>query len=232
MLHKRQGLPLSFEPGDDFFGIHAWLDDFQRNLSLHRLLLFSDIDNAHAAFANLLVDAIRPDGRWDVDLGTVVRLAGVYSDQLWPLVFPSSRERILGLQGAHRRVDASSVHHTLSEDMLDGPRRIRFEMQSNRFHRCDCLSARSRLRNSAFSSLIQDSRNSAKSIRIAPQHFSDFRFWDQRLELLHGFDASRRHQSRTCPLTPAACASQLSQFDSGDSYAHRRSRSDPTTSRL
>ena len=54
MIHHRQGLPLRLEAGDDLFGVHAQLDDLQRDTSPHRLGLLGDINHATAAFAELL----------------------------------------------------------------------------------------------------------------------------------------------------------------------------------
>ena len=37
MVHQRQRLPLGLKPGDDTFGVHARLDDFQRDPPADRL---------------------------------------------------------------------------------------------------------------------------------------------------------------------------------------------------
>ena len=54
MIHHSQRLALGLEPGDYFLGVHAQFDDFERHPPPHRLLLFGHIDNAAAAFADLL----------------------------------------------------------------------------------------------------------------------------------------------------------------------------------
>ena len=54
MVHQRQCLPLRFETGDDLFGVHAELDDLERHAPADRLFLFGHIDDAAAAFADLL----------------------------------------------------------------------------------------------------------------------------------------------------------------------------------
>ena len=54
MIHHRQGLALGFEAGDDLGAIHSRLDDLERNLAANRLLLLGDVNDAHAAFADLL----------------------------------------------------------------------------------------------------------------------------------------------------------------------------------
>ena len=54
MVHQRQRLPLGLEPGDDLLGVHAQLDDLERDPAAHRLLLLGHVDHAAAAFADLL----------------------------------------------------------------------------------------------------------------------------------------------------------------------------------
>ena len=52
MVHHRQRLPLGLEPGDDLLGVHAQLDDLERDAPPHRLGLLGHIDHAAAAFAD------------------------------------------------------------------------------------------------------------------------------------------------------------------------------------
>ena len=54
MVHQRQRLALGFEAGDDLFGVHAHLDDLERDAAAHRLLLLGHINHAAAALADLL----------------------------------------------------------------------------------------------------------------------------------------------------------------------------------
>ncbi len=54
MVHDGQGLAFGFEPGDDLSGIHAGLDDLERDLSPDRVFLLRHEDRAHATLANLL----------------------------------------------------------------------------------------------------------------------------------------------------------------------------------
>ena len=61
MIHQRQRLPLGFEPGDDLLGVHAQLDDLQRHPPPHRFLLLGHIDDAAAAFADLLEQLVTAD---------------------------------------------------------------------------------------------------------------------------------------------------------------------------
>ena len=54
MVHQRQRLPLRLEPGNDALGVHAQLDDLERDPAANRLLLLGHINHAAAAFADLL----------------------------------------------------------------------------------------------------------------------------------------------------------------------------------
>ena len=61
VIHQGQRLPLGLEPGDDLPGIHPRLDDLQGNPAADRLALFGDINNPHAAFADLLPKLVGAD---------------------------------------------------------------------------------------------------------------------------------------------------------------------------
>ena len=61
MIHHRQRLPLSLEPGDDHFGVHAQLDDLERDAAADRLGLLGDIDHAVPAFTDLLQKFVRAE---------------------------------------------------------------------------------------------------------------------------------------------------------------------------
>ena len=52
VVHEGQGLPLGLEAGDHLAGVHARLDDLERDLALHGLSLLGHPDLAHAAFAD------------------------------------------------------------------------------------------------------------------------------------------------------------------------------------
>ena len=54
MIHHRQRLPLGLEARDDLLRVHAELDDLERHAAPHRLLLLGHVDDAAAAFADLL----------------------------------------------------------------------------------------------------------------------------------------------------------------------------------
>ncbi len=81
MVHHRQRLPLGLEAGHDLLGVHAVLDDLERDLASHRLGLLGEVDHAHAAFAETLQDAIGANslghgGRsWWSQLGRIQILA-------------------------------------------------------------------------------------------------------------------------------------------------------------
>ena len=61
MIHHRQRLPLRLETRDDLLGVHAQLDDLERDATPHRLGLLGDIDHAAAALAHLLQQLVAPD---------------------------------------------------------------------------------------------------------------------------------------------------------------------------
>ncbi len=54
MVHEGQRLTFSLEPGDDTPGVHPQLDDLESHAATESFLLFSHVDHAAAAFANLL----------------------------------------------------------------------------------------------------------------------------------------------------------------------------------
>ena len=62
MVHHGQCLPLGLEPRDDLLGVHAQLDDLQRDATAHRLGLFRDIDHAAAAFAHFFQKLVAANG--------------------------------------------------------------------------------------------------------------------------------------------------------------------------
>ncbi len=54
MVHQGQGLAFGFEAGDDLAGVHAGLDDLERDPAADGLFLLGQVDHSHAAFANQL----------------------------------------------------------------------------------------------------------------------------------------------------------------------------------
>ena len=54
MVHQGQRLPLGLEAGDDLFGVHAQLDDLERDTAADRLLLLGHVHDAATAFADFL----------------------------------------------------------------------------------------------------------------------------------------------------------------------------------
>ena len=63
MVHHRQRLPLGLEPCDHLPRVHSRLDDLQRHPPLDRLGLLGHVDDAHAAFAELLQQLVGADPR-------------------------------------------------------------------------------------------------------------------------------------------------------------------------
>jgi hypothetical protein len=63
VIHQREGLPLGLEPGDHLAGVHARLDDLQRDLAADGLGLLGHVHDAHAAFADHLQELVGADGR-------------------------------------------------------------------------------------------------------------------------------------------------------------------------
>ena len=61
MVHHGQRLPLGFEAGDDLLGVHAQLDDLERDAAADRFLLLGHVDNPATAFADLLQQLIAAD---------------------------------------------------------------------------------------------------------------------------------------------------------------------------
>jgi hypothetical protein len=61
MVHERQRLLFRFKSGDDLLRVHPQLDDFQRHTTAHRFLLLRHVNNAAAAFADLLKNFITAD---------------------------------------------------------------------------------------------------------------------------------------------------------------------------
>ena len=83
MIHQGQRLPFRFKTGDDLLGIHAQLDDLQRNAAADRFFLFSHPDRAHAPFTQSLQQAIASDYRAGI-LGSRLSLAGMETTIVLP----------------------------------------------------------------------------------------------------------------------------------------------------
>ena len=68
MVHHRQRLPLRVKSCNDIFVVHVGPDKLQGNAAFDGLRLFGHIDNAHAAFTDLLKQFVRADlSPWIVD---------------------------------------------------------------------------------------------------------------------------------------------------------------------
>ncbi len=63
MIHHCQRLPLGLEPSDDLAAVHSRLDDLERDLAAHRLLLLRHVDGAHASLTNLFEQLVGADDR-------------------------------------------------------------------------------------------------------------------------------------------------------------------------
>ena len=73
MVHDGQGLPLLLEALEHGLGVHAGLDQLERDLALDRLGLLGDPDLAHAAFADLLDERVSAgDDHRRADSGSIV----------------------------------------------------------------------------------------------------------------------------------------------------------------
>ena len=77
MFHQGEGLALGFETRDDLLGIHSRLDDLECHPAAHRGSLFSQVNDAHSAFAKRLQQLVRPDdGGGDLSSGERTELVG------------------------------------------------------------------------------------------------------------------------------------------------------------
>ncbi len=63
VVHHRQCLPLLLETGHNLTGVHAQLDDLERDAACDGLLLLGHEDRAEAALADELQQLVRPDPR-------------------------------------------------------------------------------------------------------------------------------------------------------------------------
>jgi len=61
VIHERQGLALGLEPRDGVRGVHADLDDLERDFAANGLDLLGAPHLAHAAFPDALDEAVRTD---------------------------------------------------------------------------------------------------------------------------------------------------------------------------
>ena len=63
VIHQGQRLPLGLEAGQHLATVHARLHQLERDFALHRLRLLGHVDRAHAPFADLLQQLVRPNHR-------------------------------------------------------------------------------------------------------------------------------------------------------------------------
>jgi hypothetical protein len=71
MVHHRQSLPLLLEARDDLHGVHAQLDDLQRDLALDGPLLLGHEDGAEPALADGLQNLVGAADRFDALLNVL-----------------------------------------------------------------------------------------------------------------------------------------------------------------
>jgi len=70
MIHERERLPFGFEARDDALRVHAELDHFERHSPAHRFFLLGHVNDAAAAFAQLLEQLVAANP-----------VAGLFSDE-------------------------------------------------------------------------------------------------------------------------------------------------------
>jgi hypothetical protein len=61
MIHQGQGLAFGPEAGEHLTAVHTGLDELQCDGPAHRLSLLGHVDSAHAAFADLFEQLVRPN---------------------------------------------------------------------------------------------------------------------------------------------------------------------------
>ena len=74
MIHQSQGLSLGIEASQDFLGVHAPLDQLERDRPANGHVLLRLVDDAHAAFADFPQDAVGTDAPRAVTAGRRRRL--------------------------------------------------------------------------------------------------------------------------------------------------------------
>ncbi len=102
MLHHGEGLPLGFKTGDDFLGVHPGFDDFERDAAADRLFLVGHVNDAAAAFANLLEQLVVADAFADLDGG------GRDLDGVGGLRGGGVEERVRAFVGLEQLLDAAA----------------------------------------------------------------------------------------------------------------------------
>ena len=113
MVHQRQRLTLGLEAGDDALGVHAQLDDLERDAAADRLLLLGHIDHAAAAFADLLEQLVAADA--------VAGLFGGRDGQGdgWPGNRRGGRQKIgLAFMGLEQRADAPAQFGVVAAGLI------------------------------------------------------------------------------------------------------------------
>ena len=132
VVHQREGLPLGLEAGDDVARVHPRLDDLERDLAAHGLLLLGDEHQAHAPLADLLHQLVGADHRAG-PLGDLLVVLGRFSGHRPAHEFAS--DTVILDQGLDLGPQAGVGSARLVE--IRGPGRRRRDLQGaakNRFH--------------------------------------------------------------------------------------------------
>src|SRR5262245_15268311 len=115
MVHQREGLALGLEAGDHGLGVHAQLDDLERDAATDRFLLFGQVHNAAATLTDLLKQFVMADaipgisGDWRTQLGG--RLSRLVRQK--PAFFLTRPEEGLHAGEQRRILTASLLQETL-----------------------------------------------------------------------------------------------------------------------
>jgi hypothetical protein len=79
MIHEGQSLSLCLKAGDDLPGVHAQLDNLERDATLDRLFLLGHIDHTHSTLADFLEQLVTANPvagllhRQDMDRNRILR---------------------------------------------------------------------------------------------------------------------------------------------------------------
>jgi hypothetical protein len=98
MVHQGQGLALGLEAGDHLLGVHPELDQLERDPAAHRLGLFGEVDDPHAALAERVEDLVGADllGKVGGAAGVAVGRGSIQAQLQQTTGVQTSRRRIRG----------------------------------------------------------------------------------------------------------------------------------------
>ena len=109
MVHQCQRLAFGFEAGDDLFGVHAELDDLERDPATDRFLLIGHIDDAAAAFTDLLEEFVAADS-----------VAGLFGNGHEPCASRPNESSGQGQERAGLFVVRQQILHRLTQCVVAG----------------------------------------------------------------------------------------------------------------